>query len=270
VVDPLHRGGFFSGHTIEKFAFDLFKSLSWRVLMKEILTVMVEQWIEEKPMRTVPLLAKISGVGETTIRRAVGGSNTPALDTIVSLGRATGKRSLMLEAVLKYYPTCFEVIEKSGMGADKQPEADTSEFLEASVSTTLFLSLYTRTGLSKKSVKAQHGTKGLAILDRMIGIGVAIAKDEDHVVARENWYSYHTPEEVLRTIRNLTLDFDKSSIGSDFARMTVLSESVNSETAKRIQSIVDRAVVDIRALMNDPNSIGTDVVAVSLLMQPVK
>jgi hypothetical protein len=52
--------------------------------------------------------------------------------------------------------------------------------------------------------------------------------------------------------------------------MSVLSESVNAAGAARIQTIVDEAIAKIRTVMDDPTSLGDNVVSVSLLMQRIQ
>lgn len=236
---------------------------------KELVTEMVDEWLAARPGRSISMLARQSGVGETTLRRIQNASGKPSLDVIVSIGRATGQRDKMLAAIETHYPNCVPVIAKSSMGAGPQPEGDTSEFFENSLSTSLFLSLFTRDGLSRESIERDHGKKGLDIVDRFVEMGLA-RTEGGRVFSVEKWYSYRSPEELLRVMRNLTMEFEKSDIGSEFARLSVLSESVNVAAASKIQSIIDEAIAKVRAVMDDPATAGDNVVSVSLLMQRVK
>ena len=89
-------------------------------------------------------------------------------------------------------------------------------------------------------------------------------------MAEEKWYSHRSPQEVLRVMRNLNVDFDHSLIGSPLARMAVLTESVKMEDAARIQLILDEAIIEVRKIMDESASTGDNVVAVSFLMQAIK
>lgn len=235
-------------------------------MAREVVAEMVDEWLSARPSRNIGTLARSSGVGESTLRRIQTGIGKPSLDVIISIGRATGAREKMLAAIETYYPNCVPVIANSSMGAGPQPEVDTTEFFETSLSTILFLSLFTREGLSKASVERAHGKKGLDVLERLLEMGVARAEGT-RLVSTEKWYSYRSPDELLRVMRNLTSEFEKSDLGSDFARMCVLSESVNSDGAAKVQNIIDEAISKIRKIMDDPSTIGDNVVSVSLLMQ---
>ena len=81
------------------------------------------------------------------------------------------------------------------------------------------------------------------------------------------WFSYRSPDEVLRVIRNLSLDFDKAQLGTEFGRICMLSESVSPTAAREIQSIMDSAIIDIRKVLDDGSSEGDNVVSISMLMQ---
>lgn len=237
-------------------------------MSKEVLAEMVDEWLSAKPTRNIGTLARSSGVGESTLRRIQTGTGKPSLDVIISIGRATGARDKMMEAIETYYPNCAPVMMKSSMAVGSQPEADTTEFFETGLSTKLILSLFSREGLSKKSIEMTHGKKGVEILDRLLELGIAQPEGE-RLVSTEKWYSYRSPDEVLRVIRNLTSEFEKTDLGSDFARIGVLSESVNAAGAARIQNVVDDAIAKIRNIMDDSSTLGDNVVTVSLLMQRI-
>ncbi len=66
------------------------------------------------------------------------------------------------------------------------------------------------------------------------------------------------------------MNFDKTLLGSNFARINLLTESVNEDSATRIQAIVDESIIAIRRIMDDPNSNGNHVLAVSTVMQAIK
>ena len=238
-------------------------------MAKDLVSEMVEEWLSARPSRNIGVLARMSGVGESTLRRIQAGTGKPSLDVIISIGRTTGARDKMLAAIETHYPSCVPVIAKSSMACGPQPEADTSEFFENSLSTTLFLSLFSRDGLSRNGVEKKHGKKGLDVLERLLEMKIA-KQEGSKFFSAEKWYSYRSPDELLRVIRNLTNDFEKADLGSDFARMSVLSESVNPAGAARIQTIVDEAIAKIRTVMDDSTSLGDNVVSVSLLMQRIQ
>jgi hypothetical protein len=238
-------------------------------MAKDLLAEMIDDWLAARPSRNVGALARSSGVGESTLRRIQSGTGKTTLDVIISIGRATGHRDKMLAAIETHYPHCVPVIARSAMAASPQPEGDTSEFFENSLTTSLFLSLFTHEGIFKESVERSHGKKGLDVLERLVEMGVA-RYEGTRIVAIEKWYSYRSPEELLKVIRNLTLEFDKSDLGSEFARMSVLSESLNPAGAAKVQSILDDAIAQVRKVMDDGSTLGDNVVPVSLLMQRLK
>ena len=156
------------------------------------------------------------------------------------------------------------------MAAGNPIESDTSEFFESGMGTVLFVSLFTKKGISRKDTLETYGAKGNEIVNRMIEAGIAKESKSGHLVAEEKWYSHRSPQEVLRVMRNLNVDFDHSLIGSPLARMAVLTESVKMEDAARIQLILDEAIIEVRKIMDESASTGDNVVAVSFLMQAIK
>lgn len=239
-------------------------------MSKDIVTEMINNWLTERPTRSITNLMKLSGLSDSTLRRAQAGQTKPALETIVSIGTATGQRDQMLAAVEKHYPNCLNVLSNGKMSAGEPVEFDANEFLEPGTSTLLLLSLFTKKGLTRASVTESYGSTGNTILNKLVESGIAKEIEPGRIVPEEQWHCYRTPDEVLRLIRNLSLSFDKSLIGSEFARMGVLAESVSDKAAARIQAIMDDAIVEVRKVMDEPASIGDSVVAVSMLMQAIK
>jgi len=235
-------------------------------MAKDIVSEMIDDWMSARPSRNVAILSRSSGVGESTLRRILSGTGKPSLDVILSIGRVTGQRDKMLAAVEAHYPTCAKVIAEVRMSAGPQPEADMTEFFETNLSTTLFVSLHTRTGIPADNVETVYGRKGQEVVSRLVELGIARREGERYVPINE-WFSYRSPDEVLRVIRNLSLDFDKAQLGTEFGRICMLSESVSPTAAREIQSIMDSAIIDIRKVLDDGSSEGDNVVSISMLMQ---
>jgi hypothetical protein len=240
-------------------------------MTKDYLAEMVDDWLGARPNRNIEMLAKQASIGATTLRRIQSGDRVgkPALDVIISVGRATGQRDRMLSAIETHYPHCVSLIAQGQMATGVPVDADTSDVFEDSLVTTLFLSLFTRAGLTRENVAREHGKTGESILSRFVEMGIA-TEIEGRLSSSEKWYSYRSPTEVLKTIRNLTQEFNTSDLGTEFARMCVASESVNAAGAAKIQSIVDDAILHIRKVLDDEASRGDNVVSVSLMMQRLK
>lgn len=239
-------------------------------MSKDVVSEMIETWLSEKPNRTLAVLARLSNIGESTLRRAQIGSAKPALHTIVDIGRATGKAELMLKAVEENYPTCLDVLKKGKMAVGAPIEADTSEFFESGISTKIVLSLFAKKGLTRSHVSEVYGSTGIQIVDKILAAGIANELTPGVISPIEAWYSYKSPQEVLKVMRTLNLDFDLEQLGSTTARMSVLSEAVSANDAAKIQSILDQAIILIRTVMDERSGTGEHVVAVSMLMQALK
>ena len=239
-------------------------------MSQEIVAEMVDIWLAERPTRSIAGLSKLTGVGESTLRRAQLGSTKPSLDTIIDIGRATGKSDLMLKAVEKYYPGCVAAIAKTKMAEGQPLESDTSEFFEDGFSTVQFISLFARKSLTKSCLFENYGKKGIDIAERFVALKIATEDAVGNLIPTEKWYSYRSPSELLQAIRNLNMNFDKTLLGTNIARINLLTESVNEVAATQIQAIVDESITAIRKILDDPNSNGDHVLAVSTVMQAIK
>lgn len=239
-------------------------------MAKEIVAEMVDIWLSERPTRSIASLSKLTGVGESTLRRAQLGTTKPSLDTIIVIGRATGKNDLMLKAVEKYYPGCLGALAKTKMAEGQPVESDTSEFFEDGFGTAQFIRLFARKNLTKSYLFDNYGKMGIEIAERFVSLKIATEDVAGNLVPTEKWYSFRSPSELLQTIRILNVSFDKTQLGSNFARINLLSESVNEKAACLIQAIVDDSIIAIRRVMDDPNSNGDHVLAVSTVMQAIK
>lgn len=240
--------------------------MTTRNLIREI----IDGWLKEHPSRSISHLVKLSGVSDSTIRRLKDGITSPTLDSIISLGRATGQNNLAKAAIEQYFPRCSSMVEKNEMLAEKQIQSDPSEFFETSFDTKLFMSIIARDEILKSDFKEQFGDYGLRLLDRVVSLGYANEDSPGHVTLSQKWFSWRSSDDVLRTLQHLATEFPIEDLGNPEATVGVLTKAVSQSTVERIRAVVDRALLEIQEAMREDSSTDGKVISVAMMMQPIK
>jgi hypothetical protein len=241
---------------------------------KTLVGEMIETWLKERPFRSLVGLSQLTGISEGNLKRLKNSPQIPELHTLCILGVKTGQRDLADRAIAENYPESIEYFRSAWTGVEAPPkdDLDPSEFFETPDAIRIFISLFTHKGLSRAQVQESFGESGSRILNRLVEKGFGVAQDDDRVVPCEKWFSYRGPSDVTRVIRLLSYLFDQQEIGkgSPFSRIGVLTQSVTEETGRRVQAAVQDAALEVKALLDDPKNAGETVIAVSMMMQPIK
>jgi|GEM_PF-2771241 len=238
-------------------------------MAKEIVGEMIDEWLTGHSSRSVALLVKLSKVSDSALRRIRDGSQVASLESIVAIGCATGQHDKMLAAVETYYPHCVNFLAKIGVAEGPQIEGDPSDLLSSSVASAIFISLLARKSLTRAAVGEQFGRSGTDVLEKLVSLG--IAREDDHAfVPIAPTYTYKTVQELLTLMGTLVSSFDKASVGSHTARLGMLTDALDPQGCAAVQNILDNAMAQIREVMDKHASVSGEVIAVSVIMQPVK
>ena len=179
---------------------------------------------------------------------------------------ARGKESVQ-GFVKKFYPNMLENFKRIYQGNNEVPFVDpsTEEFFQDSTSFEIMMMVSSQDGLSREKVVEEFGKRGLFILESLAQNGIVSEENEKFIIKGNINATQGTVQKLLKNLVEQSYDLD--SFGGDKRNwLSVQYESVNKEyVLPRMREICSRAAGEIRALLKDSQSKGSDVVWAGLV-----
>jgi hypothetical protein len=174
------------------------------VLMEIIdeLGSIMEAWLAENPVRNPMMLARKTGVSESTIRRLLkrgqNGQKTIELDTAESIVYLVLDRTRGLAFLEKHFPTKAKWRKEEYKSETDQPSL--AEFIRNPEYHKIMMLCDVESGISLADLKEEVGNSGLRKLSRLVEMG--IVKEENGVYKFsdadfEIFPTYHTQSAAL-------------------------------------------------------------------------
>lgn len=165
-----------------------------------------------------------------------------------------------------FYPEVMANFDTIYKGNKDVPfiDGDAEQFFRDPATYELMLMATSEAGITQDKVKEEFGNKGLKVLEELLTNGVLI--DNDGVIGIKGNVNARQST-VQKLVENLIGgNYDIAAFGQKNNWLSLQYDSVNLETVlPQIKEIMQNANAEIRAVLNNPNSKGKDVLWAALV-----
>lgn len=215
----------------------------------------IETYLEGHRSRSVATLSRVSGVAYSTLRRFAQSEGNPTAEPVFKILDATLPTTEKIAFLKVHFPAIAESIEKSAGPAYEAVKANSEDFAtfyrRSPHNFILNLSI-TTSGTTVETVQRLCGERGLTALDEMVEHDV-LTRDlhTGEVRFKQSSIVITDPDLTLTQIR-LALDyFDRSTMGTEAARIGYASQSLNHAGLSKVHGILTEALRQVYEINDD-------------------
>lgn len=202
--------------------------------MQEQLSQLIERWISQQPSRSIAALSRLSGVGESSIRRLKNDGVLPTETNTMKILLAISEQKSILKAlnhfeqttpvISDYLKSNFPMITESFFN-ESTAIVDTGEFMNDYNSYLVFKLASGHGGVSRKSLLDLIGLRANSAIEQLINLDLVSENDGILTAAVK---SFTTSLEVAKqhAIKNIDNFYKPTSIHNSFCN---ISENVSVE-----------------------------------------
>lgn len=215
----------------------------------------IEKWMQSSPNRTPSLLAKKSGVGESTIRRILQREVKPNFETILNILNITSELSEIKHIINNEFPDIGRVMSSvfNNNNKTKVLPDELEKIAQTYEGTLIFCLAGGRRKTKYDDVVKLLGKKGEKVLNNLIDLN-AIKIENNYVTSN---IEIVLNSETLKSIAvNLLHQFDMDKIGKSPTALIAESETLTNEAILEINKIIWNAYEQISKIKNDHNNTG--------------
>lgn len=240
--------------------------------LKDLLKESIRLIKVAKPrLSTNALAASLSIPSSTLSRIENSGTAKPEFKHAIAILKAAHGEKLAHSFAKRYYPQLVLGLEKIYESKKESPYVaeDYEKYLEDPTTYELMLMATSGAGIDRKVVKSEYGNKGLAILDELLANKVLV-ETNDVIGIKGN---INTRQETVHKLTQnlIARNYDLAAFGRKDNWLSLQYEAVNLEKAMPVlQEIMARANSEIRAILNDPDLRGKDIVWASMTANSLK
>jgi hypothetical protein len=216
----------------------------------------IETYLDGHRSRSIATLSRVSGVAYSTLRRFAQTEGNPTAEPVFKILDATLPTTEKIAFLKVHFPAIAHSIEKSVGPAHESGKANSEEFAtfyrRSPHNFILNLSI-TSSGTTVETIQRLCGERGLTALDEMVESEI-LSRDLRTGDVRFNQSSIviTDPDLTLNQIR-LALDyFDRSTMGTEAARIGYASQSLNHAGLTKVHGILTEALRQVYELNDDP------------------
>jgi len=163
--------------------------------------------------------------------------------------------------IKNHYPEMFKDFEKTYPGNSKLEflPVEAESYLQDATSFEVMMLASSNAGASRELINSEFGKKGLVILDALVSKDIVHEINGVYKISLPNFnFSQETVKKLLLNLVNSS--YDLSAFGTHTNWLSVQYESVNREkVTPKLREVYVRANSEIRAIFNDSENAGNDV-----------
>ena len=223
--------------------------------LSEDLKQVIDRYLNGHKTRSLATLSRISGVAYTTLRRFSQREGTPTAEPVLKILDATLGTQEKIAFLEKHFPEIARTISRfagrSSQEAD--PARENLKMFYRRDPHNLILNLAINVqGTNVATIHRLLGERGLEALDELVECQV-LERDyqTDAIRYKDDWMVCVDSDFLLDQIRHSVAYFDRSMIGSQFARLAHLTASVNQEGLRKVYNILSEALTQITEVNED-------------------
>jgi len=192
----------------------------------------------------------------------------PSFNTALKIVRETCGESKVQAFIEKHYPEMFSNFKMTYPGNNNlefMPE-EAEAFLQDPTAFEIMMMATSNVGLSKGIVKTEFGNRGLQVMESLIFKKILTEKDGVFTLGSNNFnFGQETVKKLLQNLVNSS--YDLSVFGTQRNWLSVQYESVDmNRVTPQLREVYVRANAEIRAIFNNPENAGKDVMWAGLVM----
>lgn len=195
----------------------------------------IDQYLSERPNRSVASLARKSGLAYSTVRRIAQGEAQPELSTVITILGAILGRDGFISFLKNYFPKEGAVFENHFSTTQKFSDEELDFFLRDEISNFIIHLSCTRHGTHIDTIKRLLGERGMNKLDNLIDAGYIDKRPDGKIWFYKESFAYTNFETFLISNAIHTRLFDIKNIGTDAALLAHQTETVDEEGLKQIK-----------------------------------
>lgn len=195
----------------------------------------------------------------------------PTFNTALKIVREACVEETVQKFVEKYYPNMTHTMQKvyHGNGHLKFLKSDVEGFLEDPLTYQVMMVASSNEGISHEDLLSEYGRMGLDVVEKLLENGIVHLRDGKYRCVANVNYRQETCQKLMKNLT--THSYDLEAFGDKWNWLSVQYESVNAEkVTEMLHAVMKRANQEIRAIMNDPENQGADVVWAGLSMDTLK
>jgi len=234
--------------------------------LRELLKESIRLLKRKKPNLTSSALANYLDISGSTFSRIENGDvRKPDVHHVSAIITATHDIPSAKAVIEKFYPELSKGLDRVYKGNAEVPfvPVETEKFFCDTGMYELLVSATSRAGISRSSVQAEYGNKGVLALDELISKGV-LEEINGQISLRGSVNA--TQSTVHQLAQNLIANnYDLESFGRKENWLSLQYESVNLDKAMpEIRKVLEDAAAKLRTIFRNPDFQGDDVVWAAL------
>jgi transcriptional regulator with XRE-family HTH domain len=214
-------------------------------------------------------LSRRLGLSNSTFSRLKNNDNKqPTFTNALKLVRAVCEEGEVHEFIKKFYPEMLSNFRRVYPGNSNIPfvKAEAETFFEDPTTYEIMVMATSGTGLTRDRIAREFGNKGLLIAEKLVENEVLQEKDGHIGLLGTINATQGTVHKLLQNLVRLSYDLDSFGNGKD-NWLSVQYDSVNMEVVMpKLREVMVNANQQIREILNDPSSKGSDVLWAGLVM----
>lgn len=224
--------------------------------LSEDLQNVIERYLDGHRSRSIATLSRVSGVAYSTLRRFAQKEGNPTAEPVFKILDATLPTAEKIAFLKIHFPAIAHSIERFAGPAAEAAKANTEEFAifyrRNPHNFILNLSI-TASGTTVETIQRLCGERGLSALDELVEAEI-LTRDLKTGAVKFNQSSIviTDPDLTLNQIRLALEYFDRSTMGTEAARIGYASQSLNLAGLTRVHELLTEALRQVYAINDDP------------------
>lgn len=224
--------------------------------LSEDLQKVIDRYLSGHRSRSIATLSRISGVAYSTLRRFAQKEGNPTAEPVFKILDATLSTADKLAFLKVHFPAIAHSIEKYVGGASDTAKANSEEFAifyRRNPHNFILNLAITASGTTVSTIERLCGERGLTALDELVESEI-LTRDLASGTVKFNQSSIviTDPDLTLNQLRLALEYFDRSTMGTEAARIGYASQSINLAGLKKVHDIVTTALRQIYEINDDP------------------
>ena len=217
----------------------------------------IDTWLEAKERRNLAILANMSQVAYSTLRRIRNNEAKAKATTVLAISEIVMHTSDRVKFFEKYFPSIGKIMASAYPQEDEFQAISekVKKYLRRDPHNKIFNMAATSAGIAEKDIRRHLGEVGLVALEELLEDEVLFAQNGRIKFARDHW-TLANADDMLNQIRRSVDYFDKSLVGTDYAMLVNNTGSIKASHLPKVKALIEKFAIELAEIKNDPEAEG--------------